>query len=107
MKIEVRLKGLPPERVARERIRRRLRLAVGSFAERVERVSVTLEELERSSGEPESRCRIRLLLAEPGDPLLVEDVDREALVALDRAARRIARGVSRRLRLGRRTQSRL
>lgn len=105
MKIDIRSKGLPQDRAARDRIRRRLRFAVGRFADRVERVSISLEDTNGAKGGVDKRCRIRLTLVEGGEPLLAEDTDEEIFVAIDRAAKRIGRSVARRLKRSRRTRS--
>jgi ribosome hibernation promoting factor len=105
MKIIIRTKGLTRDRAARERIRRRLRFAIGRFADRVERISITLEDVNGTKGGLDQRCRIRLVLTEGGDPLLAEDTDDDIFVAVDRASKRLGRSVARRLKRSRRTRS--
>jgi len=101
MKIGIRTKGLPNDAVARERVRRRLRFALSRFADRIERVSISLEDVNGPKGGPDKRCRIRLSLSGGGDPLLAEDLDSDIFVAIDRASKRLGRSVSRRLDRGR------
>ncbi len=102
MKIEIRTRGLELGPDDGERTRRRLRLAIGRFAEQVKRVSITLEDLSDSQGESGQRCRIRLSLRAGGEPILAEGADRDLLTAAEGAAKRLGRSVALRLQDGRR-----
>lgn len=75
-------------------IERRLRFALGRFGRRVAEVLVRVADVNGPRGGPDKRCRIAVRLL-PGRPVVVEDTDADLHVAVDRAADRAGRTVSR------------
>lgn len=100
MRVTVRLgKHIPPD--AEDLLRRRLEFALGRFSERVLRVSARVADLNGPRGGIDKSCVITLHLQQSGRPIVIEDVDVDPFVAIDRAAdragRTVARAVARRL----------
>ena len=76
----------------RDHVERRLRFALGRFGNRIDRVTVRLEDLNGPRGGVDKRCRIEACVVRSGK-LQVEVTDAEIEPAVDRAADRIARRV--------------
>ena len=74
-------------------IERRLGFALGRFGNRIDRVTVRLEDLNGPRGGVDKRCRIEACVVRSGK-LQVEVMDAEIEPAVDRAADRIARRVN-------------
>jgi ribosome-associated translation inhibitor RaiA len=76
----------------RDHVERRLSFALGRFGNRIDRVTVWLEDLNGPRGGVDKRCRIEACVLRSGR-LQVEVADAEIEPAVDRAADRIARRV--------------
>jgi ribosome-associated translation inhibitor RaiA len=75
---------------------RRLRLALGRFGRSVRAVSVGVDNLTRPGGGVEKICRVVVRLAGRGT-VRVEEADPDLYAAIDHAAARVDRAVSREL----------
>lgn len=96
MQIDIRARSFGLSLALRTLAEHRLRLAFGSTGGRGLRVGMRLAERNRSGGRSEVCCRVRALI--PGAaPVVIEQHESDLLVAIDRAADRAGRAVSRRL----------
>jgi len=97
MRIDIRSRGLKNknDQAAKDRVTHRLHFALGRFVNKIARVYVTLEDVNGPRGGQDKRCRLRLVFANGGAPLLAEDTDAQLFVAIDRAALRLSRNVGR------------
>ncbi|UCH18804.1 MAG: HPF/RaiA family ribosome-associated protein [Burkholderiales bacterium] len=96
MQIDIRARGFGLTPALRTHAEYRLRLAFGSTGGRVLRVGMRLAEKGGAGGRSEMCCRVRVLI--PGaPPVVIEQHEADLLVAIDRAADRTGRAVSRQL----------
>ncbi len=79
-----------------ELVERRLSFALSRFGGRVRAVSVSLVDLNGPRGGIDKKCSMQARLASRGS-VRVEDTDSEVPAAVDRAAMRLARAVTRAL----------
>jgi hypothetical protein len=94
VQIDIRARGFSLSLALRTLAEQRLRLAFGSTGGRGLRVGMRLAERSASGGRSEVYCRVRALV--PGaDPVVIEQHESDLLVAIDRAADRAGRAVSR------------
>lgn len=91
MKTDIRFAGPAEPGPARERLERRVRLALGRFAPEVKTVQVRVDA---------GRCAVRVLGPRLG-AVLVDERDDDPLQAFDRAVERAGRAVARALRRAR------
>ena len=81
-----------------EYITRRLHFALGRFGPAIQRVNVRTEDLNGPRGGIDKRCHILVQLrASGGSPITVDSDDSDLYAAVDRAAERIGRSVTRAL----------
>ncbi len=78
-------------------VERRLGFALGRFADVVERVVVSLADINGPRGGIDKSCRIRVKLMGQQTPVIVEVLELEIRPAVDMAADRIGRAVARQL----------
>jgi ribosome-associated translation inhibitor RaiA len=96
MQIDIQARGFRLTDELRTRAERRVRFAFGSASGRVRSVAMRLADENGPRGGLDKRCTIRAIL--PGAPaVIVEQQDADLYVAIDRAADRAGRAVSRRL----------
>jgi putative sigma-54 modulation protein len=95
MQILLRARNVKVTQLLRAHVGERLGLALGRFAERIDKVTVHLMNAPPGRRSAEKRCRIAVGLRPR--PISVEDADVDLLVALDRATERISRSVARAL----------
>ena len=96
MQIEIQARGFKLSAGQRTQVERRLRFALGSTSGRVRSVVMRLADENGPRGGLDKRCTIRANL--PGaPPVIIEQQEADLYVAIDRAADRAARAVSRRL----------
>jgi ribosome-associated translation inhibitor RaiA len=76
----------------------RFRQALGRFAERIERVTVRLNDANGHRGGVDKVCSVELLW-DRGDPLIAEAIDADPYVAVDLTASKLKRAVLRSSRL--------
>lgn len=103
MRVEVRGRGVSASTALREHAGRRLRFALGRFGARVARVSARLADVNGPRGGVDKECRLAARL-QPAGELVVSERDADLYAAIDRAASRLGRAVSREL--GRRVDRR-
>jgi putative sigma-54 modulation protein len=75
--------------------RRRFDFALGRFRGRVHSVTVRVADINGPRGGVDKRCRVTVQLQSPKRAIVVEDLDPDAAVAIDRGADRAARTVAR------------
>jgi ribosomal subunit interface protein len=96
MQLEVRIHAAEVGDSLRAYIDRRLRFALGRFGERVGRVRVGISDLNGPRGGVDKCCRVSAALV-PFGRVVVEEVDGDVYAAIDRAAGRLGRSFTRRL----------
>jgi ribosome-associated translation inhibitor RaiA len=96
MKIDIKARGFRLTEGLRTQAERRVRFALGSTSGRVRSVVIRLADENGPRGGVDKRCTIRATLA-GGAPVIIEHQEADLYVAIDRAADRAARAVSRRL----------
>ena len=94
MRISVRSQGMETTAAIQDHVERRVLFAVGRFAPRVEEVSVRLGDANGPRGGNDKTCRAVATVSGVGQ-VFVEDVDADLYAAVDRAASRLGRTVSR------------
>ena len=96
MQIDIQARGFKLTEGLRSQAERRVRFALGSTAGRVRSVVMRLADENGPRGDIDKRCSIRATI--PGaPPVVIEQQDADLYVAIDRAADRVGRAVSRRL----------
>lgn len=75
--------------------RRRFEFALGRFSGRVHSVAVRVADINGPRGGVDQHCRVTVQLRSPKRTIVVEDLDPDASVAIDRTADRAARAVAR------------
>lgn len=96
MQIDIQARGFKLTEGLRTQAARRVRFALGSTSGRVRSVVIRLSDENGSRGGLDKRCTIRANL--PGaPPVIIEQQEADLYVAIDRAADRAGRAVSRRL----------
>jgi len=96
MQIDIQARGFKLTEGLRVRVERRLRFALGSTVGRVRSIVVRLADENGPRGGTDKRCTIRAIL--PGAaPVIIEQQDADLYAAIDLAADRAGRAVSRRL----------
>ncbi len=96
MRIEIQARGFALTEGLRQHTERRLQFALSWANHEVRSVSVDLSDINGSRGSPGKRCCIQIPL--PGHPpVVIEAIESDLYVAIDRAADRSERTLSRRL----------
>jgi putative sigma-54 modulation protein len=85
-------------------VERRLRFTLSRFGQKIRQVAVQLWDLNGPPGGLDRRCRVTVTLS-PSGKVMVEARDADLHVAIDRAADRLERSVTRALERRRETQS--
>lgn len=75
--------------------RMRLEFALGRFQDRVRSVRVRLADVNGARGGVDKKCLISVRLNRPHRVIVIDDTDADDAIAIDRAAHRAARAVSR------------
>ena len=96
MQIDIQTRGFRLTEGLRTQAERRVRFALGSTSGRVRSVVMRLADENGPRGGVDKRCTIRANLP-GGPPVIIEQQEADLYVAIDRAADRAARAVSRRL----------
>ncbi|TSA11136.1 MAG: HPF/RaiA family ribosome-associated protein [Betaproteobacteria bacterium] len=96
MQIDIQARGFKLTEGLRTQAERRVRFALGSTSGRVRSVVMRLADENGPRGGLDKRCTIRASLP-GGPPVIIEHQEADLYVAIDRAADRAARAVSRRL----------
>ena len=92
MKIQIREREVALTLAVRTHVEQRLGMALGRFANEIERVSVRFSNVAGDNGS-EKRCEIDVSLRPRN--VHVEDTDAQLVLAVDRASGRVSRLVSR------------
>ncbi len=92
MPVQIVARNLELTSAQRQIVERRLAFALGRFGDRVGRVTVFLEDLNGPRGGLDQRCTIEVSLA-PSGTVMAEATDAEIVLAVCRAAERVARCV--------------
>lgn len=97
MQIDIKARGFRLTEGLRHQAERRVRFALGAASGRVHSVVMRLTDENGPRGGVDKRCTIQANL--PGaPPVIIEQLEADLYVAIDRAADRAGRAVSRRLR---------
>jgi hypothetical protein len=76
-------------------LRRRLEFALGRFTSRLRKVSARVTDVNGPRGGIDKSCVITLHLDRSPRPIVIEDVDADPMMAIDRACDRAGRTVAR------------
>jgi ribosomal subunit interface protein len=96
MHIDIQARGFTLTVGLREYVERRLRFVFGSTRRSVRRISVRLSDQNGPRGGDDMRCRMQVSLA-AAPSVSIEDTETNLYVAIDRAADRLGRTVTRRI----------
>jgi putative sigma-54 modulation protein len=96
MQITIQSRGFYLTEALRSHIERRIRFALGRSTDQVRSVNVNLSDLNGPRGGEDKRCQVRVAAAGVAG-VIVEDVEADLYVAIDRAADRAGRTLERRL----------
>ncbi len=98
MKIGIQCRGFSLTSAIAGRVRKRLDFLLGRGFTRLRRVDVTLSDLNGPRGGVDKRCLIKVSI-DGLRPVVVEDIQSDLYLAIDRAADRASRTVLRRMAL--------
>ncbi|MEX1362626.1 MAG: HPF/RaiA family ribosome-associated protein [Nannocystaceae bacterium] len=96
MELEIRGRNLPLSPSLQDLVQRRLAFALDRFGPEIRRVDVRLADINGPRGGVDKRCQVEVTLAHGGH-VRAEGTDAGVRDAIDRAAHRTARRVTRRL----------
>jgi ribosome-associated translation inhibitor RaiA len=96
VQITIQASNFPMTQVVRDHIKRRLDFALSTRREYIERILVRLSDVNGPRGGNDKCCRLQVTLPRLAD-VVVEDIEANLYVAIDRAADRASRTVARRL----------
>lgn len=96
MHIDIRARGFELTEGLRQHTERRLSFALGWASYDVRKVAVRLFDINGPRGGEDKCCRIQVILPKTQD-VVIEDTEADLYVAIDRAAERVERSVTRRL----------
>ena len=98
MKIGIQCRGFSLTSAIAGRVRKRLDFLLGRGINRLRRVDVTLSDLNGPRGGVDKRCLIKVSI-DGLRPVVIEDIQSDLYVAIDRAVGRASRTVLRRMAL--------
>jgi ribosomal subunit interface protein len=96
MQIEIQARNFSLTEALRVHIQRRLGFALSSRYEHIKRILVRLSDINGPRGGNDKCCQIQVVLPGQAD-VVIEDTEANLYVAIDRAADRVSRTVTRRL----------
>jgi len=96
MLIDIQARNFSLTNALRDHIERRLGFALSSRDEHIQRIVVRLSDINGPRGGEDKCCRIQIVLPKLTD-VVIEDIEVDMYVAIDRAADRAGRTVGRRL----------
>ena len=96
MQIDIRAHDFPLSDALRSHAERRLRFALSCCDEHIQRVVMRLSDINGPRGGADKRCRLQVVLAGLPD-VVVEDVEANLYVAIDRATDRAGRTLVRKI----------
>ncbi len=94
MHVDIRARRIEIDAALRAHVERRLRFALGRFGERITKVTVRFEDANGPRGGVDKQCQISVALR-PSGSVLVEDIDADLRLVVDRSADRAGRAVDR------------
>jgi len=99
MQIDIQTQDFPLTNVLRSYAERRLRVALTCCDEHIQRIGIQLSDINRPSGGVGKRCHLRVVLTGLPDMMIedvvIEDVEIDIYVAIDRATARAGRALVR------------
>ncbi len=98
MKIRIQCRGFSLTDAMADHVRKRLGFLLGHGFNRLRRIDVTLSDLNGPRGGVDKRCLVRVSI-DGLRPVVIEDIQADLYMAIDRAASRASRTVLRRLAL--------
>lgn len=96
MRIDIHTQGFTLTPGLRDHVEKRLAYALSHGDDRITRLSVRLSDINGPRGGDDKRCLIEARLKQTA-AVVIEDVEADLYVAIDRAAERAGRALSRRL----------
>ena len=96
MQIDIQTRNFPLTDALRNHAKRRLRFALACCDDHIQRVVMRLSDINGPRGGKDKRCHLQVVLAGLPD-VLIEDVEADLYVAIDRATDRAGRTVIRKL----------
>ncbi len=96
MQIDIQARSFVMTEAIRSHSSRRLRFALSSYSDRIQRVVVRLSDINGPRGGADKRCHLQVVLSGLPD-VVVEDIEADLYLAIDRAADRAGRTLRRRL----------
>ena len=96
MQIDIQARDFSLTDALREHAHRRLRSALSCCDEHIQRVAMRLSDINGPRGGEDKRCHLRVVLAGLPD-VVIEDIEADLYVAIDRATDRAGRTVVRRI----------
>ena len=98
MKIGIQCKGFSLTSAIAGQVHKRLQLLLGQGIRRIRRVDIILSELNGPGGSVDKRCLIKVSI-DGLLPVVIDDIQSDLYIAIDRAADRASRTVLRRMAL--------
>ena len=86
------------DRLLADLIQRRFGFALGRFDGRIHSITVRIIDINGPRGGIDKQCRVTVRMRGGARPIVIEDIDADAGVAIDRLADRTARAVARAVR---------
>jgi putative sigma-54 modulation protein len=96
MQFEVRIQKIDIPKAVHRYIERRLRFSLSRFEQRIRRVNVRIFDLNGPRGGADKCCRIAIRLVS-SDAIVVQEVNTDLFMAIDRAAERAGQKLARRV----------
>lgn len=96
MQIDIKTRGIETTQALRQHIERRIHFAFGRFGAEVSSVQVRLDDINGPRGGVDKRCHVVIAGARIG-ALTIDELDADAIVAVELALERAARSVRRSL----------
>ena len=96
MQIDIQTRSFVMTEAIRHHSRRRLHFALSSYDDHIQRVVVRLSDINGPRGGADMRCHLRLVVPGLSD-VVVEDIEADLYLAIDRAVDRAGRTLRRRL----------
>ncbi|MBN0985853.1 HPF/RaiA family ribosome-associated protein [Amphritea pacifica] len=96
MKINLKVRHVSIKKGLAEYIRRRMAFALASRDDQTDQINVTLSDINGPRGGKDKRCQVRIVIAGQRD-IVIDDVQQNWQEAIDSAASRASRTLTRRL----------
>lgn len=96
MQIDIQARNFSLTGALRSHVERRLRFALTCFDDHIQRVVIRLSDINGPRGGADKRCHLQVVLDGLSD-VVVEDIETNLYIAIDRATDRAGRTVGRRL----------